>query len=98
MQKTVGRYVEQLDEIEKQIKKSETNIDEEKNLISVKQKTKNEKLWKQNLENDSNENIETKVDSIIFEKMMDKKTDVSKMDVTDAVDTLLSKHFNTFKK
>lgn len=99
MQKTVSRYVEQLDEIEKQIKKSETNNDdEEKNQISVKQKTKDEELWKQKIKNDSNKNIDTRVDSILFEKMVEKKIDVSKMDVTKQVDTLLSKHFNSYKK
>lgn len=96
MQKTVSRYVDQLDEIEKQIKKSEQNIDQDKNIISVKQKDM--ELWKQKLETDSYENIETKVDSIIFEKMMDKKIDVSTMNVEDKIDIVLSKHFKSFKK
>lgn len=98
MQDTVSKYVEQLDEIEKQIKKSEQTSDAEKNIISVKQKTKDKELWKQKLKKSPYEDIETKVDSIIFEKMVDKKNDVSTMDVDDEVDSLISKHFSKFKR
>lgn len=98
MQKTVSKYVEQLDQIEKEIKKSEQKNNDKKNLISVKKVDKEKEIWKKELKKDSKINIETKVDSIIFEKMIDKKIDVSTMDVDNAVDTLLSKHFNNFKK